>query len=146
MIKSYVVSNEFADLFFGIERLKMLRRHLFFDVSANDDSSFAFFIQFMQVVSGHVLNHHCAHSITQNVDCCADSVPAKGKIEKLNEKSSFLGGDSESISYRNQSTARINETSLAGNPTVSKTMTRVTKPAWGMPAAPIEAAVAVMLK
>lgn len=36
-------------------------------------------------------------------------------------------------------------TSSAGRPTVSKTMTIVTRPACGMPAAPIEAAVAVTL-
>lgn len=35
--------------------------------------------------------------------------------------------------------------SSAGKPTVSRTMTIVTKPADGMPAAPIEAAVAVTL-
>lgn len=35
--------------------------------------------------------------------------------------------------------------SSAGKPTVSNTMTIVTKPADGMPAAPIEAAVAVTL-
>lgn len=37
-------------------------------------------------------------------------------------------------------------TSSAGSPTVSSTMTMVIKPACGMPAAPIEAAVAVTLK
>jgi hypothetical protein len=36
-------------------------------------------------------------------------------------------------------------TSSAGKPTVSRTMTIVIKPAWGIPAAPIEAAVAVTL-
>lgn len=36
--------------------------------------------------------------------------------------------------------------SSAGNPTVSNTITIVTKPADGMPAAPIEAAVAVTLR
>lgn len=39
----------------------------------------------------------------------------------------------------------INETSFAGRPTVSKTITIVTRPACGMPAAPIDAAVAVIL-
>lgn len=39
----------------------------------------------------------------------------------------------------------IRETSSAGKPTVSRTITRVTNPAWGIPAAPILAAVAVML-
>ncbi len=36
-------------------------------------------------------------------------------------------------------------TSVEGSPTVSRTMTIVTSPAWGIPAAPTEAAVAVML-
>lgn len=41
--------------------------------------------------------------------------------------------------------ARIKEISPDGSPTVSNTMTMVTKPACGIPAAPILAAVAVML-
>lgn len=39
----------------------------------------------------------------------------------------------------------MRDTSSGGNPTVSKTMTSVTKPACGIPAAPILAAVAVIL-
>lgn len=49
------------------------------------------------------------------------------------------------LTYNNQSTAKIKETSSAGRPMVSKTITSVTRPACGMPAAPIEAAVAVIL-
>lgn len=48
--------------------------------------------------------------------------------------------------YSNQSTAIIKVTSSAGRPTVSNTMTIVTSPACGIPAAPILAAVAVTLK
>ena len=44
----------------------------------------------------------------------------------------------------NQSTAKIMVTSSAGSPTVSNTITIVTNPACGIPAAPILAAVAVM--
>lgn len=47
--------------------------------------------------------------------------------------------------YSSQSTAMMRETSSAGRPTVSSTITSVTKPAWGIPAAPILAAVAVIL-
>lgn len=47
--------------------------------------------------------------------------------------------------YSNQSTAKISDTSSGGRPTVSKTMTNVTRPACGIPAAPILAAVDVML-
>jgi hypothetical protein len=50
-----------------------------------------------------------------------------------------------SKTYSNQSTAIIMVTSSAGRPTVSSTMTMVTRPACGIPAAPIEAAVAVTL-
>lgn len=50
------------------------------------------------------------------------------------------------MSYRSQSTAIINVTSFAGSPTVSSTITIVTKPACGIPAAPMLAAVAVMLQ
>lgn len=42
--------------------------------------------------------------------------------------------------------AMIRVTSVEGRPTVSKTITIVTSPAWGIPAAPILAAVAVILK
>lgn len=47
--------------------------------------------------------------------------------------------------YRSQSTAIINEMSSDGKPTVSSTITMVTKPADGIPAAPMLAAVAVTL-
>ena len=45
---------------------------------------------------------------------------------------------------RSQSTARMMVMSSGGSPTVSRTMTMVTNPAWGIPAAPILAAVAVI--
>lgn len=48
--------------------------------------------------------------------------------------------------YRIQSTAKISETSSGGSPTVSRTITNVTRPACGIPAAPIDAAVDVILK
>ena len=48
--------------------------------------------------------------------------------------------------YRSQSTATISVTSLAGSPTAVKTITMVTRPALGIPAAPMLASVAVMLK
>lgn len=50
------------------------------------------------------------------------------------------------ITHRSQSTAMISVTSSAGNPTVSNTITIVTRPACGMPAAPMLAAVAVILQ
>jgi hypothetical protein len=48
--------------------------------------------------------------------------------------------------YKSQSIARIKEISPDGRPTVSSTITIVTKPACGIPAAPILAAVAVILQ
>lgn len=51
----------------------------------------------------------------------------------------------KNLTYRSQSTAMINEMSSDGKPTVSRTITMVTNPADGIPAAPIEAAVAVTL-
>lgn len=47
--------------------------------------------------------------------------------------------------HRSQSTAMIRVTSSAGSPTALSTITMVTRPAWGTPAAPMLAAVAVML-
>lgn len=47
--------------------------------------------------------------------------------------------------HRNQSTAMISVMSSVGRPTDVSTMTMVTRPAWGMPAAPTLAAVAVIL-
>lgn len=49
------------------------------------------------------------------------------------------------MTYKAQSTAKIREISSGGRPTVSSTITRVTRPAWGIAAAPILAAVAVIL-
>jgi hypothetical protein len=48
--------------------------------------------------------------------------------------------------YKNQSTARISVISSVGSPTAVSTITIVTRPACGTPAAPIEAAVEVILK
>lgn len=47
--------------------------------------------------------------------------------------------------YRNQSTAMIRVMSSVGRPTDVSTITMVTNPAWGIPAAPMLAAVAVIL-
>lgn len=47
--------------------------------------------------------------------------------------------------YRNQSTAMMSVMSSVGRPTDVSTITIVTNPAWGIPAAPILAAVAVIL-
>lgn len=48
--------------------------------------------------------------------------------------------------HRAQSTAMMRVMSSVGSPTEVSTMTMVTSPAWGMPAAPMLAAVAVMLR
>lgn len=53
--------------------------------------------------------------------------------------------ESKTHAYNNQSTARISATSSVGKPTADKTITMVTRPACGTPAAPIAAAVAVIL-
>lgn len=50
-----------------------------------------------------------------------------------------------SKTYRSQSTAMMRVTSSAGNPTALSTITMVTSPACGTPAAPMLAAVAVTL-
>lgn len=47
--------------------------------------------------------------------------------------------------YKIQSTAKMSDTSSGGKPTVSSTSTNVTSPACGIPAAPILAAVDVIL-
>lgn len=52
----------------------------------------------------------------------------------------------EQGTYRNQSTAMISVISSVGSPTDVSTITIVTSPAWGIPAAPMLAAVAVMLE
>jgi len=49
------------------------------------------------------------------------------------------------LTYRSQSTAMMRVTSSAGRPTALSTITMVTSPAWGTPAAPMLAAVAVTL-
>lgn len=62
--------------------------------------------------------------------------------EKREKQSAFR----QIKTYSSQSTATIRVTSLAGNPTAVKTITMVTSPALGTPAAPILATVAVILK
>lgn len=52
----------------------------------------------------------------------------------------------EQRTYKNQSTAMISVMSSVGSPTDVNTITIVTSPAWGIPAAPMLAAVAVMLQ
>lgn len=49
------------------------------------------------------------------------------------------------VTYRNQSIARISPMSSVGRFTAWRTIIMVTRPADGMPAAPIAAAVAVIL-
>lgn len=49
------------------------------------------------------------------------------------------------VTYKSQSTAMMRVTSSAGRPTALSTITMVTSPAWGTPAAPTLAAVAVTL-
>lgn len=56
-----------------------------------------------------------------------------------------LGNEYDRVTYKNQSTVIMKATSSAGSPTTLRTMTMVTRPAWGIPAAPMLAAVAVML-
>lgn len=51
----------------------------------------------------------------------------------------------QEATHRNQSTAMMSVMSSVGSPTEVSTITMVTSPAWGMPAAPILAAVAVIL-
>lgn len=49
------------------------------------------------------------------------------------------------MTYNIQSTAKMSDISSGGNPTVSNTITNVTRPACGIPAAPMLAAVDVIL-
>lgn len=51
-----------------------------------------------------------------------------------------------SPTHRSQSTVMMRVTSSAGRPTALSTITMVTMPAWGTPAAPMLAAVAVILQ
>lgn len=53
--------------------------------------------------------------------------------------------DQQHVTYNAQSTAMMRVMSSVGNPTDVSTITMVTSPACGMPAAPILAAVAVIL-
>ena len=67
------------------------------------------------------------------------SLPLSGVIERINI---YVEYDT----YRNQSTATMRAMSSAGRPTACKTSIIVTKPADGIPAAPMDATVAVKLK
>jgi len=79
-------------------------------------------------------------SLTDTQDCEENSAFIVEMYEREREIHVSL------ISYRAQSTAMIRVMSSVGSPTEVNTITMVTRPACGMPAAPILAAVAVMLK
>ena len=78
------------------------------------------------------------------------SLTQQGTVAKNHKQSRFINFHNNSLklrqcTYKNQSTAIMSETSSAGKPSVSSTITMVTTPACGIPAAPILAAVAVIL-
>lgn len=99
-----------------------------------------------------MFDYASSHRVAHDVNRCSKTIPAyiKKKAEfywTINQsKLKFLDFYDKLKTNSNQSTAMINVTSSAGNPTVSKTITIVTRPACGIPAAPILAAVAVTLK
>lgn len=81
---------------------------------------------------------------TINLNCCLTSDLTE------NIQTSSIPNQSPSRwhlqgTHRNQSTAMISVMSSVGSPTDVNTITMVTRPAWGMPAAPMLAAVAVIL-
>lgn len=105
-----------------------------------------FFIQFCLA---HGLYDSSTKGITKNINNGSYTIPVKivkKIIDILERKLAPIPDESENYIYKIQSTAKINETSSGGSPTVSKTITRVTRPACGIPAAPILAAVDVILK
>lgn len=71
------------------------------------------------------------------------------KENELVNKTSFLNLLAMSLlafAYKIQSMATMSEMSSGGKPTEVKTITMVTRPACGIPAAPMLAAVAVILR
>lgn len=58
----------------------------------------------------------------------------------------LVGSQNQWVAYKNQSTAKMSPMSSVGRLTAWRTSIMVTKPACGIPAAPIEAAVAVKLQ
>lgn len=94
-----------------------------------------------------MINQNSTKSIAHHIDCCSKSVAIIENRYACDENARLYGEKMNVFStYRSQSTAMINEMSSDGKPTVSKTITIVTNPADGIPAAPIEAAVAVTLQ
>ena len=69
-------------------------------------------------------------------------------LKKNTPPSTWLESDAftQRNTHRSQSTAIMSVTSSAGRPTAVRTITMVTKPALGTPAAPILASVAVTLE
>ena len=63
----------------------------------------------------------------------------------ISRRETWAGNEKLNDTYKNQSTAMIIEISCVGNPTAVRTRSRVTRPAEGIEAAPMEAAVAVKL-
>lgn len=94
---------------------------------------------------------HLQRTLREFVCVPVDSTSNKNANSSPPNKESIKGVPAKGISragntYSSQSTAMISVTSSAGRPTVSNTITMVTSPAWGIPAAPMLAAVAVTLE
>lgn len=91
-----------------------------------------------------MINQNGSQCIAHHVNCCSEAISENGK-KKFDVQLKQCFELHSKGTHNNQSILIIMLMSSAGNPTVSNTMTIVTKPADGMPAAPIEAAVAVTL-
>lgn len=126
-----------------------------------------------QIFSQQMIDQNSTKSIAHHVDGCSEAIPVVERKKKEEKFADRIKSTTQccSCTYNNQSMLMIKLISSAGNPTVSNTITMVTspedthynriqneliwrnwpwklikyKPADGMPAAPIDAAVAVTL-
>lgn len=103
----------------------------------------------LQFPLGQLLNDSCSISVAEDIDHGTESVSGTYDWALDGNFEGYGGGKHLKgcwkPTYSSQSTAIIRVTSLAGSPTAVKTITMVTSPALGTPAAPILATVAVML-
>lgn len=96
----------------------------------------------VQVGLADMIHNASAKRISQHINNGSYTIAANVRNKQIKEWNHWIF----EVTNRIQSTAKMRETSSGGSPTVSSTITSVTRPACGIPAAPILAAVDVMLE
>lgn len=98
-----------------------------------------------EIFPTEVIDDSCRQGVAQHVDHGPEPVAMVTEQEVSEETQPNVSKAEVRGTHRIQSMATISVMSSGGRPTDVRTITMVTRPAWGIPAAPMLAAVAVML-